>query len=69
VGLALAWVLLAIVNVEAFGWRLPMMIFPMDWLWLGATALLAALLSVAVPIQRLATMNPADLLRIFTNER
>ena len=27
-GLALAWVLLAIVNVEAFGWRLPMYLFP-----------------------------------------
>ena len=28
VGLALAWVLLAVVNVEAFGWRLPMHVFP-----------------------------------------
>ncbi|MGO8062554.1 FtsX-like permease family protein [Rhizobium johnstonii] len=69
VGLALAWVLLAIVNVEAFGWRLPMMVFPMDWLWLGAIALIAALLSVLVPVRRLASINPADLLRIFANER
>ena len=29
-GLALAWVLLAVVNVEAFGWRLPMQVFPGD---------------------------------------
>jgi putative ABC transport system permease protein len=28
VGLGLAWVLLAVVNVEAFGWRLPMRVFP-----------------------------------------
>ncbi|MBX4862842.1 ABC transporter permease [Rhizobium sophorae] len=69
VGLALAWVLLAIVNVEAFGWRLPMMVFPMDWLWLGAIALVAALLSVLVPVRRLASINPADLLRVFANER
>ncbi len=69
VGLALAWVLLAIVNVEAFGWRLPMILFPSDWLWLGAIALAAALLSVLVPVQRLATIDPADLLRIFTYER
>ncbi|MDP9807946.1 putative ABC transport system permease protein [Rhizobium tibeticum] len=69
VGLALAWVLLAIVNVEAFGWRLPMMIFPLDWLWLGAISLLAAILSVLVPVRRLALINPADLLRIFANER
>ncbi|NKM48500.1 FtsX-like permease family protein [Rhizobium leguminosarum bv. viciae] len=69
VGLALAWVLLEIVNVEAFGWRLPMMVFPMDWLWLGAIAFIAASLSVLVPVQRLASVNPADLLRIFANER
>jgi len=69
VGLTLAWVLLSIVNVEAFGWRLPMMVFPIDWLWLGAIALLAAFLSVLVPVRRLATINPADLLRIFANER
>lgn len=69
VGLALAWVLLAIVNVEAFGWRLPMVVFPMDWLWLGAIALIAALLSVLMPVRRLASISPADLLRIFANER
>ncbi len=69
VGLGLAWVLLAIVNVEAFGWRLPMTVFPLDWLWLGAVALVAAILSILVPVRRLATINPADLLRIFANER
>jgi putative ABC transport system permease protein len=69
VGLALAWVLLAIVNVEAFGWRLPMMIFPADWLWLGAVAFVASVLSVLLPVTRLATVNPADLLRVFANER
>jgi putative ABC transport system permease protein len=68
-GLVLAWVLLARVNVEAFGWRLPMQVFPVDWLLLGAIALLAALASVLLPVRRLATINPADLLRIFANER
>lgn len=69
VGLALAWVLLVIVNVEAFGWRLPLMIFPGDWLRLGAIALVAATLSVLLPVIRLATINPSDLLRVFANER
>ncbi|NKM20475.1 FtsX-like permease family protein [Rhizobium laguerreae] len=69
VGLALAWVLLEIVNVEAFGWRLPMTVFPMDWLWLGAIAFIAASLSVLIPVRRLTSINPADLLRIFANER
>jgi putative ABC transport system permease protein len=69
VGLALAWVLLTIVNVEAFGWRLPMQVFPLDWLKLGGIALAAALLSVLLPVRRLATVDPADLLRVFANER
>ena len=68
-GLALAWVLLAVVNVQAFGWRLPMHVFPLDWLRLGALALLAAALAAAVPVRRLARLAPADLLRVFTNER
>lgn len=69
VGLALAWVLLSVINVEAFGWKLPMMIFPWDWLRLAAIALVAAMLSVVVPVIRLATINPSDLLRVFANER
>lgn len=69
VGLVLAWVLLVIINVEAFGWRLPMMLFPLEWLRLAVVALLAAVISVLIPIRRLARTAPADLLRVFANER
>ncbi len=69
VGLALAWVLLAIVNVEAFGWRLPLMIFPIDWIYLGLAALGAALVSVYYPVRLLSKVAPAELLKVFTNER
>jgi putative ABC transport system permease protein len=62
-------VLLSIVNVEAFGWRLPMRIFPMDWLILAIVALAAAIVSIFVPLRRLATIAPSDLLRVFANER
>ncbi|MGR3527443.1 MAG: FtsX-like permease family protein [Paracoccaceae bacterium] len=48
-GLALAWALLAVVNVEAFGWRLPMYLFPLDYLRLGALALVAAALAALWP--------------------
>jgi putative ABC transport system permease protein len=68
-GLGLAWVLLAVVNVEAFGWRLPMYVFPADWLRLGLLALLAAGMAAAVPVRRLARLSPWDLLRVFANER
>ncbi|MCX7289374.1 MAG: FtsX-like permease family protein [Rhodobacterales bacterium] len=68
-GLALAWVLLAVVNVEAFGWRLPMQVFPADWLRLLLAALVAALVAGVFPALRLMQRQPADLLRIFANER
>ena len=69
VGLALAWVLLAVVNVEAFGWRLPMRLFPGGWLVLGGWTLLAALLAAAWPAIGLARRHPAQLLRVFADER
>jgi putative ABC transport system permease protein len=68
-GLALAWVLLAVINVEAFGWRLPMYLFPADWLRLLALALLAAGLAAALPARRLRHVPPGELLRVFANER
>jgi putative ABC transport system permease protein len=68
-GLALAWVLLAVVNVEAFGWRLPMFLFPWDWLRLLALALLAAALAALWPALRLARLPPSVLLKVFSDER
>jgi putative ABC transport system permease protein len=68
-GLALAWALLAVVNVEAFGWRLPMYLFPLDYLRLGGLALLAACLAALWPAIQLARTPPARLLGVFSNER
>jgi putative ABC transport system permease protein len=69
VGLVLAWVLLAVINVEAFGWRLPMHLFPGQWAVLAVLALLAATLASLWPARKLATMPPAALLRVFASER
>ncbi len=68
-GLALAWALLAVVNVEAFGWRLPMYLFWLDYLRLGGLALLAGTLAAAWPAWRLSGMAPARLLGVFRHER
>ena len=68
-GLALAWALLAVVNVAAFGWQLPMYIFPADYARLGLFALLAAGLAAMWPALKLARTPPADLLKVFSNER
>jgi len=69
VGLILAWLLLNVVNVIAFGWRLPMYVFPVDWLRLGALALVAAVAAAAIPVRRLARMPAARLLAVFAHER
>jgi putative ABC transport system permease protein len=69
VGLMLAWALLAVANVAAFGWRLPMHVFPADWLRLGVLALLAGGLAALWPALRLARIAPSDLLKVFAHER
>jgi len=68
-GLLVAWCLLAVVNVKAFGWRLPFHVFPLQLLWLTGVAMAAAVAASALPVIRLARMQPASLIRIFANER
>ena len=69
VGLGLAWMLLAVINVEAFGWRLPMHLFPFDWLRLFLLALASAMLAALLPALWLTRQQPADLVKVFANER
>jgi len=69
VGLVLAWMLLAVVNVEAFGWRLPLRLFPADWAWLALAAGAAAVLAAALPAWRLWRRPPAHLLGVFVHDR
>ena len=68
-GLVLAWCLVAVVNVQAFGWRLPLYVFPGQWALVLGLALLTACVASLVPIIRLSRMAPQDLLRIFASER
>lgn len=69
VGLLLAQVLLSVINVQAFGWRLPMLVFPADWARLGLWAGVAVLLAALLPALRLWRRGPAQLLRVFAQER
>jgi putative ABC transport system permease protein len=68
-GLLVAWCLVAVVNVKAFGWRLPFHVFPAQLAELLAVAMLAALLATCLPILRLMRLQPAALVKIFSNER
>ncbi|MHA3736975.1 FtsX-like permease family protein [Pseudomonas sp. Eth.TT006] len=67
-GIALAWCLDAVINVQAFGWRLPLRIFPLQLLQLMGLALMATLLASAWPLYSLYRTQPADLLRTFAHE-
>lgn len=69
VGLMLAQVLLAVINVQAFGWRLPLQIFPADWARLALWAGLAMLAASAWPAYRLWRGGGGPLLRVFAYER
>lgn len=68
-GVAVAWCLVAVVNVQAFGWRLPLSHFPQDWARLTLLALAAAAASTAPVIYRLARTPPARLAQILAQER
>ncbi|WP_368185859.1 ABC transporter permease [Aestuariibius sp. HNIBRBA575] len=68
-GLTLAWALLSVVNVAAFGWKLPIYFFPWDYARLGLFSLVAAGLAALWPARRLARTPPSDLLKVFSNER
>jgi putative ABC transport system permease protein len=68
-GLVVAWCLIAVVNVKAFGWRLPFHVFPLQLIELVAVAMLAALAAALLPALKLARMQPASLIKIFADER
>ncbi|APC14783.1 ABC transporter permease [Pseudomonas frederiksbergensis] len=67
-GLALAWCLDTVINVQAFGWRLPLRVFPLQLAQLMGVAMLATLLASAWPLFKLYRTQPADLLRSFAHE-
>ncbi|MGL6159506.1 ABC transporter permease [Microbulbifer sp.] len=65
VGLALSWCLVAVINVAAFGWRLPLHIFPAQIAATLALALGVALLAAVLPAWRLWRTSPRTLLTEF----
>jgi len=68
-GLLVAWCLIAVVNVKAFGWRLPFHVFPLQLFELVGVAMAASLLAALIPVLKLARMQPARLVKIFADER
>ncbi len=67
-GLLLAWVLVAVINVEAFGWRLPLHLFPGQWLLLAGLGLTSALLATLWPVWRLSRQSAGSWSKVFAVE-
>jgi putative ABC transport system permease protein len=68
-GIVVAWCLIEVVNVKAFGWRLPLIVFPAQLGQLLIVAMLAALLATLLPAFKLSRIRPITLLKIFADER
>lgn len=67
-GVLLAWCLVAVVNVQAFGWRLPLQVFPGQLLQLALLGVVTSLLASVWPLWQLARRQPGELLRQFADE-
>ena len=68
-GLMVAWCLIAVVNVKAFGWRLPFHVFPLQLAELLLVAMAASLVAASIPVLKLVRLQPAALIKVFANER
>jgi putative ABC transport system permease protein len=68
-GLLVAWCLIAVVNVKAFGWRLPFHVFPLQLAELLVVAMTASLVAAAIPVLKLVRLQPAALIKVFADER
>lgn len=64
-GLLLAWALVSVINVAAFGWRLPLHIFPGQIVVTMILAMMVATLAALLPAIRLWRVPPRQLLQEF----
>ena len=64
IGLALAYVLVAVINVRSFGWTMQLAIAPQEFLQAFAIAVIAALLAGLYPAWKLSRMSPIEGLRM-----
>ncbi|MEL6360940.1 MAG: FtsX-like permease family protein [Pseudomonadota bacterium] len=68
-GLVIAFILTDIINVEAFGWQLPMTKYPAQWLVTIAMAVATTCLAALPSFLAMRRSEPTELLRAFANDR
>ena len=67
-GIAISWCLVAVINVQAFGWRLPLYLFPEQWATLAGLGVFAAGLASLYPLIKLSRTPPAALSKVFSHD-
>lgn len=67
-GVAISWCLVAVVNVEAFGWRLPLELFPGDWLRMVLLGLGAAFIAALYPAVTLFRTQASELAKVYAHD-
>ncbi|MEM9170625.1 MAG: FtsX-like permease family protein [Pseudomonadota bacterium] len=68
-GMLVAWILTAVINVDAFGWLLPVRAYPGQWAGLVALAVAVAALASLPGLVSLRRTPPGALLKVFADER
>jgi putative ABC transport system permease protein len=64
IGLALAYVLIDVINVRSFGWTMQVMLAPEEFIQAFLVAVAAALLAGIYPAWRLSRLSPSEALRM-----
>ena len=63
IGLAVVYILTNYVNLEAFGWKLPIYFFPMQWLSLGIVTISITLIASCFHSIKLTAASPTQILK------
>ncbi|MFP4321387.1 MAG: FtsX-like permease family protein [Anaerolineales bacterium] len=63
IGVALAYILIDVINIRSFGWSMPLRLPPGEFIQAFAVAVLAALLAGAYPAWRVSRISTAEALR------
>tara|TARA_A100001011_G_C14203243_1_gene796632 strand:- start:121 stop:1311 length:1191 start_codon:yes stop_codon:yes gene_type:complete len=62
-GLTVVFILTNYVNLQAFGWKLPIFYFPMQWIYLFLLTLLMTIFATCFHAFKLSKTHPAELLK------
>lgn len=68
IGLIVAHILADLINVAAFGWKIPIRYFPFDWLLLASIAMLMSLFATTIPTYLTFRSSTENFIKRFKND-